>query len=112
MHIGHEDVVFMQDGAPSHRCKFTAQDHAAKGIRVLDWPGNSPDLHPIEYIWHHIKHCIRDKYGVVTDRDHMVEFRTSEWELLEQEEIDNSILRNIKHMEWLLQIKGGNFYHG
>jgi len=42
----------------------------------------------------------------------LVEFRMSERELLEQEEIENSIFRNIKHMERVLQIEGGNFYHG
>ena len=39
---------FMQDGAPAHRSKIVTKFLEDNNIRVLEWPGNSPDVNPIE----------------------------------------------------------------
>jgi hypothetical protein len=45
----HPAPLFIEDGAPGHRAASTKQWHATNGINLLpDWPGNSPDLNPIE----------------------------------------------------------------
>ena len=47
----HSCTSFMQGGAPCH-CSKVATDFLKKNkISVLEWPGNSPDLTPIEYVW-------------------------------------------------------------
>ena len=38
----------MQDGAPCHTAKSIKNLLASQKIPLLDWPGNSPDLNPIE----------------------------------------------------------------
>jgi len=63
--------TFQDDSAPCHRAKKVKEFLATSDISVLPWPGNSPDLNPIENCWKVVGQKLaakkpRDKRGVDT----------------------------------------------
>lgn len=51
--------IFQQDLAPCHTSKAVKKYFSEHSITVLDWPGNSPDVNPIENLWAIMKAKLR-----------------------------------------------------
>ena len=43
--------MFQQDNAPCHKAKSVTEWFEHNNIKILHWPGRSPDLKPIEDVW-------------------------------------------------------------
>jgi transposase len=56
--VENPEFIFQQDGAPCHTAKICKDWFERHGVTVLDWPGNSPDLNPIENLWARLKHLV------------------------------------------------------
>ncbi|GFV71973.1 uncharacterized protein TNCV_2459061 [Trichonephila clavipes] len=50
-----EPYIFMQDRALCHTARSIKAFLAEQNIPLLDWPGNSPDMNPIEKVWELMK---------------------------------------------------------
>ena len=57
----HQSLIFMHDGAPCHRSKLVKQFFTKNHIKILDWPGNSPDFNLIENLWTKMKDLVSQK---------------------------------------------------
>ena len=44
----HPQAIFQQYSAPCHKAKIITYCFKKMKVRELGWPGNSPDLNPIE----------------------------------------------------------------
>ncbi|GFF59718.1 predicted protein [Aspergillus udagawae] len=54
--IERPNTIVLEDGAPAHRHRFQQTMYDIKGVqKIMDWPGNSPDLNAIEPAWPWLK---------------------------------------------------------
>ncbi len=55
------DDVYFSRTMQNHILQLLQQHGFSRRVRVLNWPACSPDLSPIENIWHNIKRKIRQR---------------------------------------------------
>lgn len=96
--------------APAHR------HHAQKRVydlykvkKILDWPGNSPDLNAVEPCWAWLKKRTTSR-GAPRDRKTGKEAWNKAWDELPQETIQQWIERLVRHIQLVIELEGGNEY--
>jgi DDE superfamily endonuclease len=76
----HPSLIFQHDNAPIHTAKKVKSWIQAKGITVMDWPAQSPDINPMENLWSVLKQNVQK-----TGPKNLQELRDSiekEWSLI------------------------------
>jgi transposase len=71
---GIQDHIFMQDQAPCHRATKTRKFFEQEDIELMEWPGNAPDMNPIENIWAWLKDEIYKHRATLNSKDRIWNF--------------------------------------
>ena len=103
--FGAEEFIFQQDGAPCHTarvCKTWFQDN---NVRLLDWPGNSPDLNPIENLWARLKRLVASRRP--SNKAQLIESIISCWfHVISADELKNLVDSMPRRCRAIINAKG------
>src|SRR3954466_10257369 len=55
-----EALIVLWDGAPYHRAQAVREAATTLGITLMPLPGDSPDLMPVEALWHWLREDVTD----------------------------------------------------
>ena len=97
----------MQDGASIHKAKLTQAHMAKHGIKLGDWPAQSPDLNPIENLWRILKLRISKRREYIHNREEMVQVLREEWDKITPDDYRKCITSWTKRMKEVIKNKGG-----
>ena len=99
--------VFQQDGAPCHTARAVKDWLSVCEIPVInDWPGNSPDINPIENLWSIIKKDLQKKD--VSSLPRLEAAIRESWANIPPQYLHNLALSLPKWLQQVLKRKGGS----
>ena len=108
LEISEEEAIFQQDNDPKLTSKLAQKWIDSHGIRVMDWPAQSPDLNPIEHLWQLLKRRLH-QYPVPPKGVFELWDRVDvEWGKITAEECQNLIESMPRRVWAVIKAKGGH----
>lgn len=105
--ITPDTPVLMEDGAPIHRARVSANWRELRGMVRLQWPAQSPDLNPIENLWHMCKVSVQRKV-LQHNKDELWEDVLATWNELSQEKLRQLVETMPERIKAVIKAKGGS----
>jgi transposase len=99
-------LVLMQDGAPGHAAADTKEDLRERGIIVIFWPPFSPDLNPIERVWHIMKNYLQGNYPENMNYDRLRAAVKDAWEKVGEHEFRALMESMLARCQAVIDAKG------
>jgi|APFre7841882793_1041355.scaffolds.fasta_scaffold10376_2 transposase len=104
--FGTQPPIFQHDNDPKHKSAFTRRWLEERGIQVMWWPAQSPDLNPIEHLWAELELRVR--------RNHKPTTVETLWQAIQYEwinmpaEVTQKLVQSMpKRIEQVIASKGG-----
>lgn len=101
-------VIFQQDNDPKHTSKHAREWFAEKGIKLLPWPSQSPDLNPIESVWDYLACQVSKRDNYPSNPDELWKVLQEEWYRIDAGYIGKLYGSMPKRVQWVIKMKGWN----
>ena len=102
--------VFQHDNDPKHKAHIVTDYLENKqeelGMKVLDWPSQSPDLNPIEHIWGYIKRKLKERVVKPQNLDQLYGHIQEEWGQIPQRVLNNLVESIPRRIQAVIKAKG------
>ena len=72
--------IFMDDNARPHRTRIVQHLLQQEAVQTIPWPAMSPDLNPIEHVWHFIGRKINQRNPKCQNIDELITAILQEWQ--------------------------------
>ncbi len=96
--------VFQQDNAKPHTAAITTAWLRSRRVCVLNWPACSPDISPIENIWHIIKWKIHQRRPQTLQQ--LETYIRQEWDQIPTPKLQKLITSKPRHLQTVLKRRG------
>ncbi|KFM76885.1 Transposable element Tcb2 transposase, partial [Stegodyphus mimosarum] len=97
--------IFQKESAPCHTAKISKEWFPIKSIKLLSWPGNSPDLNPIENLRHRLKTLVRMRRP--SNKRELIEAIIVSWHhVITKEELNTLVSSMKRRCEAVIKNKG------
>ena len=98
----------MEDNAPIHTSRCSQRWKEKHGIESIVWPPQSPDLSPLENLWHKLKVAIEEREARRLGRDGFIEIVMEVWDALRKDKkfLEDLIQSMPKRMRLVVESKG------
>ena len=99
--------IFQHDNDPKHTAKKNKNFLTNSGIKVLEWPSQSPDLNPIENIWCTMKEGLKKRHDRPSNLEELFEHVQQEWAKLDKELLRTLVRSMPNRIKAVIKNKGG-----
>ncbi len=97
--------VLQQDNYPKHTSKSTSEWLKKNKMKTLEWPSQSPDLNPIEMLWHDLKKAVHARKP--SNVAELQQFCQDEWAKIPPQHCNRLIASYRKCLMAVVAAKGG-----